>query len=182
MFDAWQTLQEFAVAIRQEQTPHHRDVEAAKAIDILDNSDFMVPIEDEFICGDTSAGLPEPPCNLDKPCPVHDVRTVVAIVKLRPTLFQAQGADGRVWATATTYKLVEEHLGEQDTMFRIVTPEELKASEPDPCPIHPDEPDDAGCGEEADAARMMAGLRGIDLTGALAPEHNIEHDRSRLED
>jgi hypothetical protein len=52
----------------------------------------------------------------------------------------------------------------------------------DPCPIHPDEPDDAGCGEEAEYAYAMAGLRGISLTGALAPEHNIEHDRSRLEE
>lgn len=59
---------------------------------------------------------------------------------------------------------------------------ETEARAPEPCPVHPDEPDDAGCGEEADAARMTAGLLGIPLTGAQAPEHNIPHDRSRLEE
>lgn len=56
-----------------------------------------------------------------------------------------------------------------------------REAEVEPCPIHPDEPDDAGCGEEADAAVMMASFRGVELTGALAPEHNIPHDRTRLE-
>lgn len=50
-----------------------------------------------------------------------------------------------------------------------------------PCPIHPEEPDDAGCGVEEMTARTMAALLGVPLTGALAPEHNIPHDRSRLE-
>lgn len=123
MFDAWETLQRFA-----RRAPLS---DMARAIDVLDNSDFMAPIVNEFICGDQSAALPEPSCDLDKPCPVHDVRTPVAIEQVGP-LFQARGADGKVWSTATTYNLVEEHLSEQATMFIIVGSEELGGDDAHP--------------------------------------------------
>lgn len=133
MFDAWGTLQEAASAIHRtdeyEVTSYEKKV--ANAIDVLDNSDFMAPIVNEFICGDQSAALPEPSCDLDKPCPVHDVRTPVAIEQVGP-LFQARGADGKVWSTATTYNLVEEHLSEQATMFIIVGSEELGGDDAHP--------------------------------------------------
>lgn len=65
MVAAWRTLQDFARSANPTSP-------VKKAIDVLDNSDFMVPIEEAGECGDTSAGLPEPPCDLDKPCPVHE--------------------------------------------------------------------------------------------------------------
>lgn len=46
MIAAWRTLQEFSRVLKQERSPHHLDEGAAKAIDVLDNSDFMVPIEE----------------------------------------------------------------------------------------------------------------------------------------
>jgi len=51
-------------------------------------------------------------------------RVPVAILQIGP-LFQAREADGHVWATATSYKLVEEHLRELDVLFIVVTPDEL---------------------------------------------------------
>ena len=65
MIAAWRTLQDAAAT-------HRVSEGVVRAINTIDDSDFMVPIEDAGICGDQSAGLPEPPCDLDKPCPVHD--------------------------------------------------------------------------------------------------------------
>lgn len=133
MFDAWETLREAAASIGStdefEATSFERNV--ANAINVLDASCFLEPIVNKFVCGDASAGLPEPPCDLEKPCPVHDVRMPVAIEQVGP-LFQARGADGKVWSTATTYDLVGEHLSEQATMFIIVTSEELGGDDAHP--------------------------------------------------
>lgn len=118
MFDAWETLQEFA-----RRAPLS---DLARAIDVLDNSDFMAPIVNEFICGDQSAGLPEPPCDLDKPCPVHDTPTPVAIVPYNG-MFRATYGDGRTWTVGSTREEIERELAEGDAHFIIVTPEELAA-------------------------------------------------------
>lgn len=72
MVEAWRTLQEFARRIRREPLAGRLVRDAQQAIDVIDNSNWMVPVEDAGICGDQSAGLPEPPCDLDKPCPVHN--------------------------------------------------------------------------------------------------------------
>jgi hypothetical protein len=135
MIAAWRTLQAAAAGAYRLQP------EVRAAINVLDNSDFMVPIEDEGLCTyQVGGGYHSPPeyCEAEfdgvtEFCPKH----------------------------------------------QRIADQERKT---EPCPIHPDEPDDAGCGEEADAARMTAGLLGVPLTGAQAPEHNIPHDRSRLEE
>lgn len=45
MIAAWRTLQAWARDIKSEMYPSEADRQAADAIDVLDNSDFMVPIE-----------------------------------------------------------------------------------------------------------------------------------------
>lgn len=72
MIAAWRKLRNFAYCTRGVAAPQPWETELVGAIDVLDNSDYMVPIEEAGECGDTSAGLPEPPCSLDKPCPIHE--------------------------------------------------------------------------------------------------------------
>lgn len=65
MIDAVNTLR---VATR-----YHSVAQSVKdAINVLDNADFFADIDEARECGDTSSPLPEPPCDLDKPCSVHD--------------------------------------------------------------------------------------------------------------
>lgn len=45
MIAAWHTLQNWARAVRAETYPQEIDLKAAKAIDVLDNANWMVPIE-----------------------------------------------------------------------------------------------------------------------------------------
>lgn len=72
MIAAWRTLQAYAEKLPRYVNPTTEETALADAIRILDNSDYMAPIQDAGECGDISAALPEPPCDLDKPCPVHD--------------------------------------------------------------------------------------------------------------
>lgn len=72
MIEAWRTLQSYAEKLPRYVNPTAEETALADAINVLDNSDFMVPIQDAGECGDISTGLPETPCDLDKPCPVHD--------------------------------------------------------------------------------------------------------------
>lgn len=46
MIAAWRTLQEFAQTIRAEPLVGEKVRKAQEAVDVLDNSDFMVPIEE----------------------------------------------------------------------------------------------------------------------------------------
>jgi hypothetical protein len=46
MIDSWQTLQGWARAVKVEGSPLEIDRRAAQAINILDNSGFMAPIEE----------------------------------------------------------------------------------------------------------------------------------------
>jgi hypothetical protein len=76
MIEALAHLRAFSTAVKAERNALEIDKGAALAIDLLDNADFFTAIDDVdfelYQCGDTSAGLTEPPCDLDKPCPVHD--------------------------------------------------------------------------------------------------------------
>lgn len=45
MIAAWRTLQAWALAVKRENYPAEVDVQAAEAIDVLDNADYMVPLE-----------------------------------------------------------------------------------------------------------------------------------------
>ena len=79
MIAAWRTLQAFA-----ERNRHNTSIdylkEAADAIDVLDNSDFMVPIENEGLCGyQVGGGYHSPPeyCETETDgvseyCPKHE--------------------------------------------------------------------------------------------------------------
>lgn len=108
MIAAWRTLQEFALAVRQERAPHHMDAKAAEAIDLLDNSDWMVPIEEAGYEAD------------------NDSPRVLVAIEENGRLFQARGADNRVWSAATTYDQVTQNLAERPELFLIVTQEELR--------------------------------------------------------
>jgi hypothetical protein len=61
MVAAWRTLQAFALRVRQGS--HQLAAEAAEAVDALDNSNFMVPIEETGLCtyqvGGGYGSLPE---------------------------------------------------------------------------------------------------------------------------
>lgn len=74
MIDALDTLRKFSTLVKQEYGAAEIDKEAALAVDLLDNEGFFAAIDEAGECGDTSAPLPEPPCDLDKPCPVHEER------------------------------------------------------------------------------------------------------------
>ena len=79
MIAAWRTLQQWARAVCAEPSPLEIDKAAAKAIDVLDNSDFMVPIEEAGLCTyQVGGGYNSPPeyCELeiegtDEYCPRH---------------------------------------------------------------------------------------------------------------
>lgn len=104
------TLRVFVTLVKAETSPLEIDVKAVEAFELLDRADIFADIDDEIGAREAMVD-----------------RTPVAIVKLRPTLFQAQGADGRVWATGTGYAQVEQRLEESDAWFIIVSPEELSA-------------------------------------------------------
>lgn len=78
MIAAWRTLQAFAERARN-NTVIGGLAEAAEAIDVLDNSDFMVPIEDAGLCTyQVGGGYHSPPeyCEaefdgVDEYCPKH---------------------------------------------------------------------------------------------------------------
>lgn len=68
-------LREFANFVPRCVNPTKGELGVVEAINTLDNADLFADLDEKDFelnqCGDTSAGLPEPPCDLDKPCPVH---------------------------------------------------------------------------------------------------------------
>ena len=87
--------------------------DAALAIEVLDKASVFAALDQE---------RDEREATTDAP------RVLIVIEKLCATLFQAQGADGKIWATATTRKKVEERLTERPELFMVVSPEELAAA------------------------------------------------------
>ena len=108
------TLREFALNSSRDSL-NTLSRSAAEAVLTLDDGDVFADLDQERNDREAAAAP----------------RTPVAILRLRPTLFQAHGADGQVWATATTYKGVEEHLLEQSTLFLVVSPDELPQYAPE---------------------------------------------------
>lgn len=84
--EALAALRKFAMSAPFGVT-HTEAQEAVFAINILDNADLFADLDEKDFelnqCGDTSAGLPEPPCDLDKPCPVHE-DTPIGLPELKP--------------------------------------------------------------------------------------------------
>lgn len=142
---AWRTLKNFAFTTKGSHCrPQPWESELAQAIDVLDNSDFMVPVEDAAHEADATP------------------RTPVVIENNGP-LFQARGADDRIWSTATTYKRVEEHLAELPISFIVCGPEELATPALDPA--------EWGDTTREDMARHQRGTCGCGAPGV----HGVDH-------
>lgn len=130
MIAAWRTLQAYGAKIPRYVNPTAEEREVADAINVLDNSDWMVPIEEAGAVEET------------------DAPRVLAVIEEDGSRFRARGADDKIWATAATYDEVAKHLTERPEFFLIVTHEELRIAA-----LHPAEWGDT---TRADMARHQA--------------------------
>lgn len=116
MITAWRMLQNYAAKLPRYVNPTTEEKALAEAINVLDNSNWMVPIQDAAADDDDNAP--------------H----VLVVIEKNGPLFQARGVDNRLWSTATTYGKVEENLAEREERFLIVSPEEMRVAK-----LHPAE-------------------------------------------